>query len=304
MAELDFTSAPLEDILAAYFREGCVLLRHFASTEMLIELMEFVDNLYREVDLPHIQPAQLRERGLGAFHEHIFDDRHYALLAAVFGENEYTVSDATAARRVAPATSIGGQWTAPLLPHLDSFVHPTQFTVNFWVPFRNCGIDAPSLGVARATFGECLEYSGYGSVSVDDAGPALAKFPSWNYQLFDKRMYALGCNDADAIEHFQRKFNDRIWTPTYSLGDAMMLSNWTWHFSHALPTMTERRGNVELRFVSERTVEELTELHRRDRKNLRVGRMAPPLDSTGSDLSEPALQVEIARGDDPVADVK
>jgi hypothetical protein len=278
MAELDFRSSPVEAILDEYYREGCVLLHNFASVEALAGLIEFVDNLYGELEFPHIQPAQLRELGLGPFHERIFDEKHYALLAAVFGENEYSVSDATAARRVAPANIAGGQWTVPLLPHLDSFVHPTPFTVNFWVPFRNCGIDAPSLGVVRATFDECLEYSGYESVSVDDAGPTLAEFPSWNYHLFNKRMYALNCNDADATEHFQRKFNDRIWTPTYSLGDAMMLSNWTWHFSHALPTMTERRGNVELRFISERSVEELIELHRRDRKGLPVGQMGWPLD--------------------------
>jgi len=32
----------------------------------------------------------------------------------------------------------------PLTPHLDAFVNTLEFTVNFWIPFQICGIDAPA----------------------------------------------------------------------------------------------------------------------------------------------------------------
>jgi hypothetical protein len=264
VSELDFQSAPLEEIAAAYFSEGCVLLRHFAAAAELAQLIQLVDHLYKEVDEPHVTPGHLEERGLRPFHEHIFRDKHYALLTAIFGDNKYKVCASTGTRRVGIAKSTGGQhWGAPLRPHLDAFFHPIDFTVNFWVPFRDCGIDAPSLGVVRVTFGDVLEYSRYGSISVDDAGPHLAEDPTWNFHRFDKKMFALACGDPAAVEEFRRVFAGRIWTPRYQLGDAMMSSNWTLHFTHALPTMTERRGNIELRFISEPTVGEIIEMHQR-----------------------------------------
>lgn len=36
------------------------------------------------------------------------------------------------------------------------------------------------------------------------------------------------------------------------------------HFTHALPTMTQRRGSIELRFVSEWSLGEITEMHSKD----------------------------------------
>ena len=261
MAELDFESASLEEILAAYFSEGCVLLRNFVRPPSLVQFIRFVENLYEEIEEIHIQPRHLQARNLLPFHEHLFHDKHYALLAQVFGDNEYEVSSETATRRIDVAAGDGEPWQAPLVLHLDSFFHPLPFTVNFWVPFRDCGIDAPSLAVVRFPFSEILEYSGFGRVSDEDAGPCLPEYPGWNFEKFDKKMFALAIDELEAVADFWHTFADRIWAPCYSFGDAMMSSNWTLHFTNALPAMTQRRSNIELRFTSRRTLAEITRLH-------------------------------------------
>ena len=261
MAELDFESASLEEILAAYFSDGCVLLRNFVGSPSLVQLMKFVENLYEEIDEIHIQPRHLQARNLPPFHEHLFHDKHYTLLARIFGENAYEVSSETATRRIDAAAGEGGHWQAPLGPHLDSFFHPLPFTVNFWVPFRDCGIDAPSLAMVRSPFDDIVRYSGFDTVSDEAAGPRLPENVGWNFEKFDKKMYELAINDSEAVAGFWQAFADRIWTPSYSFGDAMMSSNWTLHFTHALPAMTQRRSNIELRFTSRRTLAEITQLH-------------------------------------------
>lgn len=260
MAEVDFESASLDEIIGAYFGEGCVLLRNFAKEDSLVQLRESVDHLHQEIDEIHIQPRHLQERNLPSFHTHIFREKHYALLAQIFGGNEYEISGDTATRRVDATPGGGGHWQAPLGPHLDSFFHSFNFTVNFWIPFRDCGLDAPSLAVVRSSFDDILNYSGFDSVSGGTAGPTYPEL-GWNFSRFDKKMFALANKDVQSVEDFRCRFADQIWAPSYSFGDAMMSSNWTLHFTHALPTMAQRRSNIELRFISGRTLGEITQLH-------------------------------------------
>ena len=145
----------------------------------------------------------------------------------------------------------------PLGPHLDAFFHSFAFTVNFWVPFRDCGVEAPSLGVVCAPFRDIVSFSGYDG-STDANGLA----GEWNLPHFDGAMQKLSSNmKPEAIDQLRTIFGDQVWTPTYSLGDAMMLSNWTLHFTHASPNMTKRRGNVELRFLSDLTLAQVIDRH-------------------------------------------
>ncbi len=259
MPELNFRTASIDEISDAYFREGSVLLRNFVNVERLRSLSEFVDQLYEEIDEDHIFPHHLKSRNLANFHEFVFQAKHHSLLEKIFGSFPYDVSVNTATRRVRGAPSGGGHWQAPLGPHLDSFFHEPLFTVNFWVPFRDCGLRAPSVGVVRCPFTDILRYSGYGSGV--DPGPHLAEFPHWNFDSFDNRMYALALEDEIALDHFRQHFADRIWTPAYAFGDAMMSSNWTLHFTHATPEMDQRRGSIELRFVCVQTVEAVLAAH-------------------------------------------
>jgi hypothetical protein len=255
MSEVDFSNADLSEILYPYFTDGCVLLRKFASIEGLTKLISAVDELYSEMSETHISPRDLRQRGMPEFHEYFFDEKHNSLLDNVF-RSEYKVSDDTATRRIDSVTQ-SGQWEAPLGPHLDAFIQEFAFTVNFWIPFRDCGVNVPSLGVVRAPFREILSFSGY------DGGPeANGPAGEWNFPRFGPAMLTLASTmNPGVVDRLRTLLGDRVWTPTYSLGDAMMLSNWTLHFTHALPEMTERRGNVELRFRSDQTLTEVLDRH-------------------------------------------
>jgi hypothetical protein len=255
MSKVDFQKASIEEILHLYFINGCVLLQNFTKIGNLSKLITLVDTLYKEIDDVHICPRDLRQRSLSQFHEYLFEEKHYVLLNDIFN-GAYRVSEDTVTRRI-DSVARTGQWTAPLGPHLDAFIHSFAFTVNFWIPFRECGVEAPSLGVVRAPFPEILRFSGYDG-NPEANGPA----GEWNLSRFDGAMRRLVDNARlDAVEQLRPLFGDRVWTPTYSLGDAMMLSNWTLHFTNASPGMSQRRGNVELRFLSDLTLAEVLSKH-------------------------------------------
>ncbi|WP_315763391.1 hypothetical protein [Bradyrhizobium sp. SZCCHNS2005] len=53
------------------------------------------------------------------------------------------------------------EWQQPLELHLDSQFHGFNFTVNFWVPFDTCGVDAPSLQLVPLDYHRTREFSQY-----------------------------------------------------------------------------------------------------------------------------------------------
>ena len=143
-------------------------------------------------------------------------------------------------------------------PHLDAFVHAPRFTVNFWIPFQECGIDAPGLGVVQAPFADVLSFAGYqdGAKVWDD--PA----PMGNYTYFRPEMKALHRNhDPDRLPKCASVFPVASPTPAFMPGDAMMLSNWTLHQTHATPSMVKTRENVELRFWSAASLGDILREH-------------------------------------------
>jgi hypothetical protein len=156
MSKVDFATASIDEILRLYFTNGCIFLENFAQIGNLSELITFVDALYTEIDDVHICPRDLRQRGLSQFHEYLFEEKHYVLLHNIFN-GVYRVSEDTVTRRI-DSVARTEQWTAPLGPHLDAFIHSFAFTVNFWIPFRECGVEAPSLGVVRAAFPEICAF--------------------------------------------------------------------------------------------------------------------------------------------------
>lgn len=231
MSEVDFLTASFEAILRPYFTYGCVLLRNSANLNNLTTLIKAVDALYTEIDDIHIYPRDLQRRGLLQFHEYIFGEKHYNLSNNIF-ITKYSVSEDTATRRIDNVTP-SAQWMAP------------------------CGVEGPGLAVVRAPFREIMSFPGYDG-SPEANGPA----GEWNLPRFNGSMRTLVSNtNSGAIEQLRTLFGDRVWSPTHSLGDAMMLSNWTLHFTHASPGMTQRRGAVELRFLSYLTLAEMISEH-------------------------------------------
>jgi hypothetical protein len=238
MAELDFRKASIDEIGAAFRRDGCVLLRNFIALDDLDALRRALDGVMPEGTI-HFSDREMTARGLPHFFEYVFGERQRLLVAGLVGSG-YRISRDTVTRRIdvaADGYGSGDGHQQPLAPHLDAFFHRFEWTVNFWIPFRACGRDAPSLGVVRAPVAEAQAFAGYDGRSRR-ARPA----PRWNFANFT--------NSSFTVDDLHAEFGERVWTPEYTLGDAMLLSNWTLHFTHSVPEMTERRGNVELRFTA------------------------------------------------------
>lgn len=246
--EVDFTRTTIGKALSIFFSNGCVLLRNCVNEHKLMRLKADVERLLTEEQRIHLYNTDMVKYGLAQLHEYVFEAKHYAILRAIFG-HRYTVSGDTVTRRIDSGPG-GDGWQPPLEPHLDAFFHPFEFTVNFWIPFHDCGREAPSLGVVRASFAQAMEFAGF-----DGNAPSAGGEYVWNLSNFRATPLAFG--------RLCEVFGDRIATPEYRIGDAMMLSNWTLHFTHSDPAMTNRRANVELRFLSDAGLQEI--IARRDK---------------------------------------
>jgi hypothetical protein len=257
--EVDFRAARPDELVATYLRQGCVLLRNFVDAGALAQVYDMTVKAYEHVEQFHVYPDQLRELGLPVYSDMLFSQQHYDVLDKLFGGRDYEIAEDTVSRRMASVRE-PPHWMAPLGPHLDAFLSGPQFTVNFWIPFQECGIDAPSLGVIQAPFAEILSFAGYqdGAEVWVDPEP-LGRFHFTKFRPAMKAMCRARGPEEDA--EMRERFRDRTRTPSFAPGDAMMLSNWTLHFTHATPTMTKRRENIELRFCSSASLDDILREH-------------------------------------------
>ena len=258
LREADFPTVPNPEIVGNFVRQGCILLRNFADPMRLLELKEVLSPVYEEVNGPHVFQQHLAERGLPDFMEYVFcSEKHHELLKLVYKGYKHRLLRGSA-RRVEPeGLGHGGPtWQAPLGPHLDAALHNFQFTLQFWVPLQPCGVDSPSLGVVCTDFDDVLKFVGF-----DGGQPVRGPAGEWNYGNFSPILQQVSRKVPSALETFRSQFADQIWTPSYDLGDAMMLSNWTYHFSHSASGMQKRRENVEFRFTSNASLREVLDAH-------------------------------------------
>lgn len=255
-AEADFQTAPVADIIKIFVENGSVLLRNFAEPARLLELRRVLDGVYSELKDVHVYHYHLLERGLPDIIDFIFSPKHRELLDALF--DEFSYKHRALARRMQPTGLAGAvePWQQPLSPHIDAFFHPLPFTTNFWVPLQPCGSDAPSLGVVRTPFAHVLDYVGY-----RDEGPVNLPAPELNFARFNALSRKLFEGDSAAVEAFRTRFAARLFAPDYELGDAMMLSNWTLHFTHSQSVMQRRRENVEIRLTGPATLQQILQRH-------------------------------------------
>lgn len=257
MQKIDFPTAEPGAIVSTLLHQGSVLLGNFADTAALAAAYEVMLKAYEKTEGKHVYPGLLRQLELPMFSDILFTQRHSDLLDAVFGGRGYRIDDHTGSRRMATVRK-PPHWGLPVTPHLDAFVNALEFTINFWIPFQACGIDAPSLAVVLAPFDEIVLYSGYrnGAEVWVDPEPMkhLARFRPTMKGLFSG-------SDPAALAGMHDRFRDRIWTPTFEPGDAMMISNWTLHFTHMTPQMTKSRESLELRFSSSASLEDILHEH-------------------------------------------
>jgi hypothetical protein len=257
MEKVDFRSAALDAIVSTLLHQGAVLLGNFVDTAALADAYAIMLRAYEKTDKVHVSPDMLRQLGLPMFSDVLFTQRHHDLLGKVFGGRDYWIDGNTLSRRVAKVRE-PPHWLPPLAPHLDAFVNELEFTVNFWIPFQACGIDAPSLAVVLATFEEIVAYTGYQNGAEVWVDPQ----PFKRLSRFRPAMKALFRTlDPALLADMHERFRGRIRTPAFAPGDAMMISNYTLHFTHSTPEMSKSRENLELRFRTSASLEEILHQH-------------------------------------------
>ena len=251
--EFDFQVAEIDEIARMFARNGCALLRNFCPEQTLQDLHARLDELHGIVKSVHLSPDQLQEHGVSQPQEYLFSDKHKALMARVFKDVPYKDLRGNVTRRM-----LGG-WQSPLAAHVDAFFHPMGFTVNFWVPLQPCGVTTPSLGVVCAPYEEIIRFTGFQSTPFWEDREAA---PGENFAHFrpEMRQYYYGKGrQGEGRAEIDVFFGDRVWKPVFEYGDAMMLSNWTLHFTHANPGMSGERRNIEMRFHSQATPDQVVE---------------------------------------------
>src|SRR4051812_35081628 len=126
--EVSLSHSTVDAAVHHLFTSGCVMLREFAQPARIASLRRDVEALYRE-DITHIYERDFRARGLPAFSEYLFEEKHRALLDAIFSAFEYEVfGPGTHARRIAaPGGRMrwhdpwgGERWQNPLGYHIDA----------------------------------------------------------------------------------------------------------------------------------------------------------------------------------------
>ena len=81
-------------------------------------------------------------------------------LNSVYANRAWRTCFATARRVAAPDTT-SVTYQDPLQIHVDGMFHMLEFTVNFCVPFQECGVDAPSLQILPLDFKTTREFTGF-----------------------------------------------------------------------------------------------------------------------------------------------
>jgi hypothetical protein len=257
MEKVDFRSAAPDAIISTLLHQGSVLLGNFVDMAALADAHALMLKAYEATEEKHTYPDLLRRLGLPMYSDILFTRRHLDLLAKVFEGRDYWIDGNTMSRRVAMKPE-PPHWMLPRAPHLDAFVNELEFTVNFWVPFQACGTDAPSLAVVLAPFHEIVAYTGYQNGAEVWVDPK----PFKRLACFRPAMKALFRDlDPAMLADMHEQFRDRIRMPTFEPGDAMMISNYTLHYTYSMPNMTKSRENLELRFRSAASLDDILRQH-------------------------------------------
>jgi len=140
-----------------------------------------------------------------------------------------------AARRI-QGTELDEEYQKPLELHLDCQIHGFNFTVNFWIPFEECGVDAPSLQLVPIGSQATRKFSGYNSTKFREAVCYYGHFPKEALNI-DAIVKAFGPNC--------------FFHPIMRPGDVIVSSNWIIHGSYRTPQMRSGRTSVEVRFIGD-----------------------------------------------------
>lgn len=222
---------------AAYVEHGCAVVRRAIDLEAIARLHAITSELYTRAVGVHVFEPEIVEASQGRVSgfDLVSNPLLTQFLDCVFAGQHYQRESATARRIGAPGDQAG--WQPPLSLHVDSFFHEFWFTVNFWVPFDECGIDAPGLQLLPIDYRTTRRYIGF------------SRNPIYQYreQTENSRYFPA---DAFHLHRIREDFGvDCLFRPEMKPGDVAIASNWIIHGSHENAAMTKNRASMELRFI-------------------------------------------------------
>ena len=227
-----------EKLHDAFTRHGCAVVRNAISIQRLNELHDLVVEAYRTTTDLHVYDRELlkltggRVSGFELVDVPLLQD----LLKLVYAGQGWQ-EDSVTARRI-HGVDIDHGWQPPLRLHLDSQFHDFRFTVNFWIPFRECGVTAPSMQLLPLDYLETRRYSGF-------TGALQREGEDFFYGHFVKVRF-----DPSAL---QGEFGDNcFFRPVMYPGDVIISSNWVIHGSYQTPQMKSGRTSLEIRYIGEK----------------------------------------------------
>lgn len=202
-------------------RNGCAAPRDNGWGELAYQL-----------SIGQLPPGMFEEVNTGfSIFDLIGSFRFYRVMQNFF-DGDFRVSPSAHTRRVSPQTGEQGKsWQEPVIWHFDAQYHsPQHFSLNFWVPLDDCGIEAPGLQIIK---GDLLETQRFVQYDPEAKSFNADRLKSINENVFD---------------HFDR---NQLFAPELRVGDIFVFHNWTLHQSNFREGMTKSRQSCELRVIQD-----------------------------------------------------
>jgi hypothetical protein len=214
------------------------VVRGAIDRNTIATLRDITSGIYACINDVHVYEPQIAEATQGKVSGFalIANPLLKKFLELVFAGQTYERESATA-RRIKAAGS-ESDWQEPLELHLDSYFHQFWFTVNFWVPFDACGVDAPCLQVLPLNYRDTRRYSGFSRKPIFERKDRIAE----NSRFFPRDYLAPGAVENDFGQGC-------LFRPVMNPGDVIIASNWLVHGSYRTPVMTKGRSSMEVRFI-------------------------------------------------------
>jgi hypothetical protein len=233
----DITAWTPESLRAAFIQHGCAVVRGAIDLETIARLRAITSELYtRTTDVHVFEPAIAEAtQGRVSGFDLISNPLLVRFLDRVFAGQRYQRESAAARRVSGRKYQIG--WQPPLSLHVDSFFHEFWFTVNFWVPFDECGVTAPGLQLLPIDYRQTRRYAGFSRKPIyqfREGAENSRYFPA----------------DTLIPDRIREDFGEGcLFRPEMKPGDVVIASNWIIHGSYQTSTMEKGRSNMEVRFI-------------------------------------------------------